>query len=70
MSSEISMKCTIWCEVCKDNRAKNRFVLGYITDSKHIDLCSECSEIFENIPDYIPLEQDVKYLKAKIKDKL
>jgi hypothetical protein len=57
------------CQACEDSRSINRFVLGYITDDTHINLCSHCSKIFENIPDYIPLEQDVKYLKSKINEK-
>lgn len=53
------------CEGCENNISTNRFVLGYITDGKHIDLCLKCSEIFESIPDYIPYSQEAKYLKAK-----
>ncbi len=54
------------CEICENIEATTRFVLGYITDGKNIDLCYKCSKIFENIPDYIPDAQNVKYLKAKV----
>jgi ribosome-binding protein aMBF1 (putative translation factor) len=57
------------CEICGSNEQGNRFVLGYLTDSKYVDLCRTCSEVFESIPDHIPLEQELKYLKAKINEK-
>ncbi len=60
------VECEVECEGCENIKATSRFVLGYITDGKYIDLCHKCSEIFENIPDHIPDEQNVKYLKAKI----
>ncbi len=56
------------CEICW-SRAKSRFVLGNIEDDKYIDLCEDCSHDFENVPDHIPQNQEVKYLKAKINEK-
>jgi ribosome-binding protein aMBF1 (putative translation factor) len=57
------------CEICGSNEQGNRFVLGYLTDSKYVDLCRTCSEVFESIPDHIPQEQELKYLKVKINEK-
>ena len=59
----------IICEIC-NNRATNRFVLGHILTDKYLDLCLNCSYIYEHTtPKHIPDEQVVKYLKAKINGK-
>jgi hypothetical protein len=63
----MSIKPLMMCEICWSN-ARNRFVLGNILSDKYIDLCEDCSHIFENIPNHIPDKQSIKYLKAKVNE--